>query len=241
MRLLIKDLIGKDRVVYRDGPGLSTFDEALRRFDATPNALRDENMDLGPSRNIRLYKKVLFNVASVIRPKLVVELGVRQGYSSDAFIRTLSLSKGKLFSFDPQDKVNRSHLISEFEDIWTYHSLTGEEGYKRYSSELGEIDMLYIDTDPHSYEQMRMWLRRYWIRNLRPGGYVVFDDCAPQHQQEVADSDVPSGVWSVGARYGVLRAVLEFIRENSQRVDFAVAYSNVLSNGIGVMKLSQGW
>lgn len=239
MRALIKELIGKEQVVYKDGPERYPFHDRLNRLATTPNVHRDEEMDLGPARNIQLYKKVLFDITTVIKPKLVVELGVREGYSTDAFIRALYSSNGRLVSFDPQDKVQRSNLISGYETVWTYHGLTGEEGFERYSSELGEIDMLYIDTDPHSYEQMRMWLSRYWIRNLRPGGYVVFDDCAPQHQNEVNDSEIPHGVWNVGARYGVLRAVLEYIQGNPDRIDFAVSYGNVLSNGIGVMKISQ--
>lgn len=246
----MNDLLGQDMIVYYDSGGLNKFMNLFTTIaeDRTSYPYR-EKMDLnhgGTPESMQCYKKALFNLVIAHKPKTIVELGVREGNSSDAFIRALKYydeenldEPGRLTSFDPgsngYDILAQGMFLPESSKYWDFYTMTGEAGYEKFGDKIIDIDLLYIDTDPHSFKQMTMWLNDYWIQNVRAGGLVVFDDCAPQHQEGV--NFTPAEVWNVGAQFGVLRAVLEFVDNNQDRVDFAMSVCNVRSNGVGVIKL----
>lgn len=234
----IQQLLGLDEYIYTTTIRAHTeaFIESFHSIGLEPDPYRD-NMDVSLSPSTRPYKLAIYNFTKLLDPTVIVELGVREGNSSDAFTRNLiRQGRGKLYSFDPsgEERLHKHMFHAASEEYWEFHPMLGEDGFEQFKNTVTNIDLLYIDTDPHSYEQMQMWLKSYWIQNVRPGGYIMFDDCAPQHQKEVVE--VPTNIFNVGANYGVLRAVLEYV-DTSSDVEWAISVCNVKSNGVGLIKL----
>jgi hypothetical protein len=232
----MKALVGQDKVVFVDHPKLGELMNDLGDLSGEDYELKGQ-MYAPPNSSLFEYKRVLFDITVIENCKKIVELGVREGHSTDAFTRACYYTAGSVYSFDPGnvDKLERNLMMPDFDDYWTFYRMKGEDGYNRYGKEIGDIDLLYIDTDPHSYPQMKMWMENYWIHSLRPGTILVADDCAPQHQSGV--NDTPPNVWNVGAQYGVLQALLEWIDANEDKIEYAFSVSNLESNGTAIIKL----
>jgi len=104
----------------------------------------------------------LFAEAASVRPRLIVELGVRGGESTFAFERAARLSGAHVLSVDLEDcqvqssypkwtflKQNDVTFASEFPDWCSSHQLSPE------------IDVLFIDTSQlyqHTLEELRLWM-----------------------------------------------------------------------------------
>jgi predicted O-methyltransferase YrrM len=189
-------------------------------------------------------RTAIYRLATNINAKNIVELGVREGYSTTAFSAHLNRRGGSLTSFDPvwSEDLFRKENLEECD--WAYYEMTGEEGYMRYGSVIINVDLLYIDTDPHTYDQTKMWLHDYWIHNVRPGGYIVLDDCSPYFQRGIDQQRVPQEVngyrlMNVG-EWGVLQAILEFVDEQNDKIEFAFSVWNHSSPGTAIIKLKEG-
>ena len=174
----------------------------------------------------KCYANIFHDLTVIVDAKTVVELGTRRGISANGFIRALKHTGGHLFSFDPVDEIKYSIFCDGYESVFTFEEITGEEAYIKYKDKLSNIDILYIDTDPHSYEQTKTWLNKYWINNV--SGIIMLDDCAPQHQQKEGQED----------GYGVLRAVEEFVTDNTDRIAYALSICNG-KDGICIIKLKE--
>ena len=233
---------GQETIVYTGlGPTVVELIEKLTTDDGTL-----------PRKGIRDYNNrarvVLYNLVRHINSLPdIVELGVREGFSTTAFAAALGdKSRGYLTSIDPEwhEELFKRHLMVDC--MWKYHQMTGEERYRQLEAKghYPYIDVLYIDTDPHDYEQTRMWLHEYWIQNIRPGGYIMLDDCSPYFQQGVDLAKVPAFVGDFqvvnAGEWGVLRAILEFIEEQSDRLDYAFSVWNHSSPGTAIIKLREG-
>jgi predicted O-methyltransferase YrrM len=103
----------------------------------------------------------------------VVELGVRSGVSTSAFLAALETDrKGHLWSFDiapadvPQDFRDSEH--------WTFTETDGL-GELALDTAPKEIDVLFIDLDPHSFEQTLTALT-LWVPRIVPGGVALLHD-----------------------------------------------------------------
>jgi predicted O-methyltransferase YrrM len=228
----IDALVGRDNAILKDGPGCQEFIDYLYDESSVPSDMREYGHE-----NFNRYTKILYKIANRIQPKLVVELGVREARSTHAFTRVLRNTGGHVYSFDPTP-VGGIFVEDSYKDLWSYNELMGEEGYERYGKELQNIDLLYIDTDPHSFEQMHMWLHHYWIKNVRKGGFIVCDDCCPQHDIAVSSREY-SDVWRVVKDYGIISALLLYIDENNSEIDYAFTAFNNHSNGFAVIKLGE--
>lgn len=172
------------------------------------------------------YNLFLHDFVLLTNTKTIVEVGTDQGVSADAFCRALMATSGKLLTFDPVDVIQFDKFPDGYENVCTYCKMTGEDGYTQYGTQWNPIDMLYIDTDPHTYDQTMMWLTKYWINNVRSGGYIVLDDCAVRNQPELSGKDF----------VGVCQAVADWVQENKQRLEYAVIKFNTTSNGTGIIK-----
>jgi predicted O-methyltransferase YrrM len=227
----IGELVGQDYFIMKYGPDCDDFIKYLYR-DYSGG---DPELDSMPEQNDKLfnsYRKPLYDIARFAKAEWVVELGTREGRSADSFVRAVG-DKGWVVSFDPNPIEG---VIVTYPERWTFHTLTGEDGYEQYGDTINNVDLLYIDTDPHTLSQTRMWLKDYWINVVRPGGFIVMDDCCPQHQEPVKGIKY-DGVWQVTDDYGILQALLEFVDENDHRIDYAFAVFNNQCNGFAVIKL----
>lgn len=111
---------------------------------------------------------LLWAVASLVRPELIVELGTRYGMSTRTLVHAAQHGCGRVISVDPVDA--RPYLA----DVpCEFIQKTGEELFRTWTT---PVKFLFIDTDPHSYEQTRHWLNT-WVQTwLGDGGVAVFHD-----------------------------------------------------------------
>lgn len=149
--------------------------------------------------------EVLFDYALATGARTIVELGTRECHSTQALVRAASLTGGRVFSYDPERYTGR--IEERYLSRWEFHQQTGEDGYREWDKSK-RIDLLFIDTDPHSYEQTAMWLSQHWIDSLAPGALILLDDAAAWVDPQIG--------------FGVNRAAHEFVVANTQRIEFAV-------------------
>ena len=175
------------------------------------------------------YNLLYYDFTVLTGAKTIVELGTREGVSADAFVRGLKTNgAGHLYTFDPEGEldISQQHFTPDFYEWCSFYQMKGEDGFEL--SELGDIkpDILYIDTDPHIYEQTKIWLSEYWIRRLKPGSYLLLDDVAPRHQKEV----------KVGGTYGILKAHLEWFDQYTDQLEWSIIVCAMKQNGCAISK-----
>jgi predicted O-methyltransferase YrrM len=98
----------------------------------------------------------------------VLELGVREGISTLAFLYGLTFTDGHLWSVD----VDEHQAVGSYPH-WTFlvaddRSFTARAGTPLY------LDLLFIDTS-HEYEHT-LWELRAYAPRVRPGGRVLLHD-----------------------------------------------------------------
>ena len=150
--------------VERDFPRIyDRREDYLRAFPAPPEALGH-----GIGSDMEQDLSLLWAVASLVRPETIVELGTRLGTSTRTLIHAARQWGGRVVTADPVDaRPCLNGLPCEF-----FHG-TGEALYEGWAMPVG---LLFIDTDPHTYDQTRRWLDT-WVRTwLADGGVAVFHD-----------------------------------------------------------------
>ncbi len=111
---------------------------------------------------------LLWAVATLVRPELAVELGTRDGVSTRTLAHALAPWGGTVVTADP---VNVQARLAEVP--CQFVNMSGEELFDAWTT---PVPFMFIDTDPHSYRQTRMWLDR-WVQTwLADGGVAVFHD-----------------------------------------------------------------
>jgi len=219
----IIDMTGSDTLILKGTPAVLT---PISKIIKTGLQVIPEGLPVEQALSeIVLYYNALYKITRWTEPNLVVELGVRRGVSSVAF---LNAGAKKLVSFDPVDQTKENDAITvNMRKRWTFHKMTAEEGYESLSKDYPSIDLLYIDVSPHDYEQTQKFLNGYWAHNVKKNGHIVLDDASPRQQ-------VPCG-----GGYGVLEAILEFIDGHEDKIDYAFSVFNIKSNGTAAIKLKQ--
>jgi hypothetical protein len=103
----------------------------------------------------------------------VVEIGVRDGASTSAFLAGIEDTYGHLYSIDIQPC---GHLFPGHPS-WTFIQADSKD-FQTVTRQLPfEIDLLLIDGD-HSRAGVLSDIE--YARNVRPGGYLVFHDTSPE-------------------------------------------------------------
>jgi predicted O-methyltransferase YrrM len=85
---------------------------------------------------------------------VVVELGVRLGSSTRALLADITETNGELWGVD----LNDQHGINDPR----FHFILGDAA--DVASRWDAIDLLHIDTDPHTEEQTRQWFELFGNR-----------------------------------------------------------------------------
>jgi len=228
----INSLLGEDLLIFKGDKESEEFIDKYNAIDTTEfdNKIAAFHED---SNNI-LYMKAIYKFAKCAEVTSVVELGTRGCYSSLAFLEAMG-AEGELYSFDPVIGGNSLLKADEVNPRWNRYEKFDYDGYAELSDSIKNFDMLYIDTDPHSYDQLFQQLRNWWINNLKSGGYLLLDDHSPLHQVETFGNR-PAGLFNVNAQFGTLRATLEFIEERYDDIHWAFSVENNYSNGIAIIK-----
>jgi predicted O-methyltransferase YrrM len=124
---------------------------------------------------------LLWAVAALVQPAVTVELGTRGGVSTRALVHAAREWDGRVITADP---VDCRHCLGALPCEFVQAS--GEELFGAWD---GPVDLLFFDTDPHSYRQTRRWLDT-WVKTwLADGGVAVFHDVvATRPQIRVAEA-----------------------------------------------------
>lgn len=150
--------------VERDYPRIyDRREDYVRAFPAPPEAV-----DHGIGSDMEQDLPLLWAVTSLVRPETIVELGTRWGTSTRTLVHAARQWGGRVVTADPVDaRPSLGDLPCEF-----VHG-TGEAFYDGWATPVG---LLFIDTDPHTYDQTRLWLDT-WVKTwLADGGVAVFHD-----------------------------------------------------------------
>jgi predicted O-methyltransferase YrrM len=112
-----------------------------------------------------------YQVARSFDYPVIIELGVREGTSTEAFLAGVVASKGELFSCDTDIPHVPSHWHSN--PAWTF--IQGDDLSKEVLSRMPQhADVLFIDT-LHTYEHASQELENYGWR-VSPGGVILMHD-----------------------------------------------------------------
>lgn len=145
----------------------------------------------------------LFELASIPFVK-VIELGVRSGDSTSAFLAAAEAQGGEVWSVD----VSEPRVPEWWRELPFWYVTVGDD--LTVSDQLpDEVDILFIDTS-HTYEQTKAELELYWPK-VKPGGFIVLHDTELERPDAspMSDPDFP---------------VMVAVREFGQRMGFPVEW-----------------
>lgn len=147
-----------------------------------------------------------------LQAKRIIELGVRDGVSTAAWLYGLEATGGHLWSVD----LTPAPVIPT--GSWTF-VLGNDTAPSTIANLPDDVDLVFIDTD-HTYEQTLHELALYRPR-VRPGGRIVLHDTEVERPENTDDRNFP-----------VKRAVTLFCQANG----FAwTNYEN--NNGLAVIEI----
>ncbi len=153
------------------------------------------------------HLEVLYREALAVRPKLMVELGVRTGASSFALSRAAEKAGAWLISLDMGPTLFNSNY-----EKWRFVQMDDIEfaqDFPESAQEIGvdpRIDFLFIDTS-HTYDHTCAEIEA-WTPYLAPAGTMVFHDTNMKRVFRRKDGSLGGG-WN--NQRGVIRAVQEFL------------------------------
>jgi predicted O-methyltransferase YrrM len=140
------------------------------------------------------------------RDKKILELGVRQGESTKAFLETCR----ELTSVDRDDCAKVAN-----DKKWLF--IKGDS--LKVTTRLYSYDIVFIDTS-HRYQETLDELYHYENR-INPGGMIILHDANPPLKAKLR------------GRGGVLRAVLRFMNENPRQWNMTYYENN---NGLAILR-----
>jgi cephalosporin hydroxylase len=183
---------------------------------------------LGVTENLgQWYRRVAADPSSDIAPhfsrmmrlvadhdvRTVVELGVREGHSTAAWLSFLP-ADGQVYGVD---------LVWLLPPRARLNPIVGDDLDPAVVAQVPErIDLLFVDSS-HDYEHTRAELALYGPR-VRPGGLVVLHDTANEHPEEFEPAIGPQDA------FPVRRAMVEYAEERSYTYD-----DDPCSYGLGVI------
>jgi predicted O-methyltransferase YrrM len=130
---------------------------------------------------------ILYALVRGLRPKLIIELGTRQGTTARTFAYVATEMGSLFYTIDPDPGCKPFLAPFLDQNHCVFLNLTGEVAYEHQV--LPKPDLLFVDTDPHTYEQTKMWLET-WVKDyLADRAVVVFHDTvAARPEIQVADA-----------------------------------------------------
>lgn len=155
----------------------------------------------------------LFDEAS-IDDVHVIELGVRTGNSTAAFLAAAEQQRGHVWSVDINSPRVPLHWFAS--DLWT--PLVGND--LELAGELPNyVDVLFIDTS-HRYDQTKAELELY-APKVKPGGRILLHDTELEHPEAESPGD---------PAFPVATALREWAAESGAVVEWVSG-----CNGLGVV------
>lgn len=149
----------------------------------------------GVKSDINKHLMLLYMISMLKQPKVIVELGVRSGSSTQSFLSAVSnIEEAKLFSYDitPLRVPKWSKKFALLKripeavncDYWEFEIGNSLEVYKKWEDK--SIDLLFIDTEhtaEHIYKELCLWADK-----------VKDDGCILMHDVAQDGSDLIDGI-----------------------------------------------
>lgn len=164
--------------------------------------------------DINEHLETMFNLCVEHDVKTVVELGVRGGMSTAAFLHAMDQTEGMLYSYD----INQHTCHPEITLHSRWRFTRGNDTDPNVVRQVPDCDLLFIDTS-HAYDHTLFELRTYAPKAKK---LVVLHDT--QLEQPEAVGPQPP--------YPVRKAVLEYLQENPGVWDFKEYLHNY---GLGIL------
>jgi predicted O-methyltransferase YrrM len=125
----------------------------------------------GPVRETTPFLLTLLELVVEMKPEVIVEIGLHNGYAAHAFLAGLAENKkGMLYSVDLID-FSDNIKDPELKKYLNFTKADSREFYKTFDK---TIDILHIDGD-HSYTVCKADYENYYPM-VRPGGYILIHD-----------------------------------------------------------------
>lgn len=191
-------------------------DQAADRIKAGDFTPLYEHLCSQPS-DINEHLPTLHDLAVKLGAKTIIELGVRTGVSSVAWLTALQQTGGHLWCVDvaPAPPMVTSHQQCTF--------VSGEDLSADVLDQLPEqADIVFVDTD-HRYDLTKAEIETYSAR-VRPGGCMVFHDVAVETFEHHPPGTEPP--------FPVRKAIDEWAERDGLQVD---RYEN--NNGLAVVSV----
>ena len=120
---------------------------------------------------------LLYALGKAVHPTVIVELGTRQGTSART-LAYLAREIGALFyTVDPDPGCRNFIKDIIHPEHCNFLNMTGEHAFS--AGVTPSPDLLFIDTDPHTYAQTKGWLET-WVKGSLPHkGVAAFHDTVP--------------------------------------------------------------
>jgi predicted O-methyltransferase YrrM len=131
--------------------------------------------------DIHAHLPRLFELASVPHVK-VIELGVRGGDSTAAFLAAAEEQGGEVWSVDIADP----RVPAEWRDLPFWYLTVGDD-LEIADGLPDQVDIVFIDTS-HTYEQTKKELELY-VEKVKPGGLIVLHDTELERPEASPASD----------------------------------------------------
>lgn len=155
--------------------------------------------------------KIIYDKVLQIKPKLIVELGTNQGYSTKAFLGALDKNNnGRLISIDIQDFKNIKIPI-KFKNRWFFFHDNDLEFSKKFKQECNKIDIkpsidiLFIDTT-HEFNHTLKELKAY-TKFMKKNSIYIFHDSNLNSVYHRNDKTIG---FAFNNSRGVIRAIEKF-------------------------------
>jgi len=130
--------------------------------------------------------------------KTIVELGTGKAESSYIILEAME-KRAVLYSYDINSKLRHGNGKN-----WIYYNENAIIGFEKWNK--GQVDMLFVDTDPHSFEQTYLWCLTWF-------GLLSEDGISLWHDTELirAGVDVKGALKLFAQKH---KAKLEFVEED---------------------------
>lgn len=114
----------------------------------------------------------LWALTVAARPRLVLELGTRHAISTRTLAHACQRVGAVLMTCDPDPGC--APFLRGVQAI--AFRCTGERLYEMALFPPGSVDVLFVDVDPHGYEQTQGFLSTFVAQTLTPGGIALLHD-----------------------------------------------------------------
>lgn len=151
--------------------------------------------------DIRGHMEFIYDLVLAEHAQVVVELGVRWGTSTAAFLAAVEATHGHLWSVDTQ--LSAAPAVLWQSGLWTFVQGDDLEVADRVPD---EIDICFIDT-LHHYEHTGKELRLYGPRSR----ILLLHDTELEHPHGAPRSDPP---------YPVREALIDYLAETGRNVEW---------------------